>query len=59
MPHTFALDSIEGYLRTEPVASEAIFIAGGPIRYWQSQMSVGLRSDLARFAIDYLSAPDM
>ena len=54
-----ALDSIEGYLRTEPVSSEAIRIAGGPLQYWELQRSSGVRARLAKFAIDYLSAPGM
>ncbi|QRV80904.1 hAT family dimerization protein [Ceratobasidium sp. AG-Ba] len=53
----FQLGSIEGYLRTEPVSSEVIRLAGGPLRYWESQTSFKSYSSLARFAIDYLSAP--
>ncbi|KAG8694375.1 hypothetical protein FRC08_008533 [Ceratobasidium sp. 394] len=51
------LGSIEGYLRTEPVSSEAIRLAGGPLRYWESQASSETYSQLAQFAINYLSAP--
>ncbi|KAG8786110.1 hypothetical protein FRC12_016914 [Ceratobasidium sp. 428] len=51
------LGSIESYLRTEPVSSEVIRLAGGPLRYWEAQASFATYSSLAKFAIDYLSAP--
>ncbi|KAF8670202.1 hypothetical protein RHS04_08633 [Rhizoctonia solani] len=31
------LGSIESYLRTEPISSEVIRLAGGPLRYWEAQ----------------------
>ncbi|KAF8606391.1 hypothetical protein BDV93DRAFT_594620 [Ceratobasidium sp. AG-I] len=56
-PNISALGSIEDYLRTEPVSSEVIHISGGPLQYWESQKLSGVRTRLAQFALDYLSAP--
>ncbi|CAE6526037.1 unnamed protein product [Rhizoctonia solani] len=51
------VNSIETYLRTEPVSQKGVRLAGGPLKYWDTQKSLMSCSDLARFAIDYLSAP--
>ncbi|KDN33808.1 hypothetical protein RSAG8_13095, partial [Rhizoctonia solani AG-8 WAC10335] len=51
------VNSIETYLRTEPVSRKVVRLAGGPLKYWDTQKSLMSCSDLARFAIDYLSAP--
>ncbi|QRV85677.1 hAT family dimerization protein [Ceratobasidium sp. AG-Ba] len=54
-PHS---GSIETYLRSAPLLYEAIELAGGPLRYWQTQSSSNTYdSQVARFAINYLSAP--
>ncbi|CAE6445265.1 unnamed protein product [Rhizoctonia solani] len=51
------LGSIESYLRTEPVSGEVIRLAGRPLRYWEAQATFSVYSRLAKFTIDYLSAP--
>ncbi|CCO35943.1 hypothetical protein BN14_10064 [Rhizoctonia solani AG-1 IB] len=51
------LGSIEGYLRTEPANSDLIRLAGGPLRHWEKQASFPAYSRLAKFAIEYMSAP--
>ncbi|KAG8682377.1 hypothetical protein FRC08_015004 [Ceratobasidium sp. 394] len=51
------LGSIESYLHTEPVPSESIRLAGGPLKYWEAMRSSEAHSALAKFAINHLSAP--
>ncbi|KAG9119766.1 hypothetical protein FRC07_005051 [Ceratobasidium sp. 392] len=50
-------NSIENYLRTEPVSRKLVKLAGGPLRYWEAQKSQMSCPELAQFALDYLSAP--
>ncbi|EUC66606.1 HAT family dimerization protein, partial [Rhizoctonia solani AG-3 Rhs1AP] len=54
---TRAFDSIEDYLQTEPVSSLTIKASGGPLKHWYSQIEPTARPRLAKFAMDYLTAP--
>ncbi|KEP46987.1 hAT family dimerization protein [Rhizoctonia solani 123E] len=57
MEINYGLDSIEDYLQTEPVSAMIVGASGGPLKYWESQRGPTDRPRLARFAINYLTAP--